>query len=62
MAAHKVGHGLVPGSPVGADGRDVPPVAVELSVAEPHDFGKRIESGLEEGEEAAQPAEDADGG
>ena len=62
VATHKVCYGLVPRGPVCADGRDVPPVAVEFSVAEAHYLGEGVESGLEEGEEAAEPAEDADGG
>lgn len=62
VAAHKVCDGLVPCCPVCADGADVPPVAVELSVAEAHDFSEGVECGLEEGEEAAEPAEDGDCG
>ena len=62
VAAHKVCYGLVPGSPVCADGCRVPPVAVELSVTEAHHLGQSIKSGLEEGKETTEPAEDANGG
>lgn len=62
VAAHEVCDGLVPGRPVGADTAHVPPVAVELAVAEPHDLCQSVERRLEQGEEAAQPAEDGDGG
>lgn len=62
MAAHEVGDGLVPGGPVSPDRADVPPGAVELAIAEGHNLGECVERRLEEGEEAAEPAEDADGG
>ncbi|KAJ8106765.1 hypothetical protein OPT61_g9323 [Boeremia exigua] len=58
---HEVCHGLVPGGPVGANRRDVPPGPVEFAVGEAHYFCEGVEGGLEEREEAAQPAEDADG-
>lgn len=61
VAAHEVGHGLVPCCPVCADATDVPPVSVELSIAKLHNLCKGIQRGLEEGEKAAEPAEDGDG-
>ena len=62
MATHEIGDGLVPGGPVGADTTHVPPFTVKLAVAESQDLGQCVECGLEEGEEAAEPAEDGDGG
>ena len=62
VTAHEVGHGLVPRRPVDAHAANVPPVAVELAVAEPHDFGQSIQERLEHGEEAAKPAKQRDGG
>lgn len=38
VASHEICHGLVPRRPVGADGADVPPVAVKFAVAEAHDL------------------------
>ena len=61
VAAHVVGDGLVPHGPVGADAARIPPIAVKFAIAKPHDFGQGVEGGLEEGEEAAEPAEDGDG-
>lgn len=43
VAAHEVGDGLVPSGPVSSDGADVPPWAIELAVAEPHDLCEGIE-------------------
>lgn len=62
VSTHEVGDRLVPRRPVSAYGADVPPGPVELAVTECHDLSERVERGLEEGEEAAEPAEDADGG
>lgn len=61
MAAHKVCYRLVPSGPISADRRDVPPVSVELSVTKTHYLCEGVEGGLEEGEKATEPAEDADG-
>lgn len=55
MAFHELVDGLVPGSPVYAYARTVPPVSIELSVTEFHDFGKSVQEGLEEREESSKP-------
>lgn len=57
---HELGHGFVPGCPVGPDVGAVPPVAVEFAVAKPHHFGEGIERSLEESVEAGKPADDTD--
>lgn len=62
VSTHEVGDRLVPRRPVSADRADIPPGPVELAVAKGHDLGECVERGLEEGEETAEPAEDADGG
>ena len=55
MPLHELVHGLVPRSPIRAHGRAVPPLAVELSVAKPHELSQRVETGLEHGKEARKP-------
>ena len=62
MAAHEVVDGLVPGGPVLFEGDAVPPVVVEVAVAEAHDLGHEVEEGLEEREEGGEPDDQADGG
>ena len=61
VALHEQKDGLVPRSPVVAKVAAVPPVVVELAVAEAHDLGEAVEGGLEESKEAGEPAEEADG-
>lgn len=61
MALHELIDGFVPGSPVGAYAVAVPPVAVEIAVAETGDFGEGVEEGLEEGEETGEPYDEGDG-
>lgn len=62
MPAHEMIDGFVPGAPVIAHRRAVPPVGVELAVAEAHDFRQGVEGGLEDREEAGQPDDEGDGG
>lgn len=61
MPPHEMIHGLIPSAPVGAYGGGVPPVGVELAVAEAGDFCEGVEDGLEEGEEAGEPDYEGDG-
>lgn len=61
MALHELVDGFVPGAPVGAYAVAVPPVAVEVAVAETGDFGEGVKEGLEEGEETGEPDDEGDG-
>lgn len=61
MSFHEMRYGLIPGGPVGAHGRGVPPVAVEFAVGEAHYLGQTVHEALEQGEEAGEPADEADG-
>lgn len=62
VPSHEVVHGFVPRAPVSAHRRAVPPVGVELAVAEAHHLGQGVEHGLEDGEEAGEPDDEGDGG
>ena len=62
MAAHEVCHRLVPGCPIVSYRTDIPPWPVEFTVTKSHDLSECVQRGLEEGEEAAQPAEHANCG
>ena len=62
MSPHEIRDRLVPGSPVRANTADVPPIAVELAVAEAHHFSQGVKCRLEKREESAEPAKDGDGG
>ncbi len=62
VPAHEVVDGLVPRAPVVAHRGAVPPVGVELAVAEAHELRERVERGLEDGEEAGEPDDEGDGG
>lgn len=62
MPLHELVDGFIPGAPVRADAIAVPPIAVEVSVAEAGDFRKGVEEGLEEREESREPDDQGDGG
>lgn len=62
VALHELVDGLVPGAPIGADAGGVPPVGVEVAVAEAGDLGEGVEEGLEEGEESGEPDYEGDCG
>lgn len=55
MSPHEMVHGLIPRAPIGAHAGAVPPLRVELAVAEVHHFRERVEEGLEQGEETCKP-------
>lgn len=55
VSAHEAIHGLVPRAPIRAHARAVPPLCVELAVAEAHHLGKGVEEGLKDGKEECQP-------
>ena len=59
---HEVVDGFVPRAPVRAHARAVPPLGVKFAVAEAEDLGQGVEGGLEDGEEAGEPDDEADGG
>lgn len=61
MPTHEICHRLVPGCPVGANRRHIPPVTIEFPVAKTHYFGKGIKRRLEKSKEAAEPAKYGDG-
>ena len=61
MPLHKLIHGLIPAGPVRANGRAIPPVAVELAVAKAHNLREGVHEGLKQREEACQPAHQTDG-
>lgn len=52
MPFHEMINGLIPGSPVGANTRTVPPLRIEFPVAKSHNFRQRIEHGLEDSKKA----------
>ena len=60
VAFHEVRDRLVPARPIRSEIAAVPPVAVEFAVAEVHHLGQEVEKGLEDGEEAREPAHKAD--
>ena len=62
MATHKVIDGPVPGAPVGLQVGAIPPVSVEVAIAEHGEFGQGVHVGVEEGEEAGEPDDERDGG
>ena len=53
MPTHEMVDRFVPGSPVCADARAIPPLSVKLPVAKLHNFGKSIENGLEDCKKAS---------
>ena len=61
MPTHEICHRFVPGRPVGANRRHIPPVTIEFPVAKTHHFGKGIERRLEKSKEAAEPTKYRDG-
>lgn len=61
MPLHELINGLVPGAPVGSYRWGVPPVGVELAVAEARYLREGIEEGLEEREEAGEPDDEGYG-
>lgn len=62
MAAHEEVDGFIPGAPVGLQIGAVPPIVVEVAVAEHGDLGQGIQKGLKQREEAGQPDDEGDGG
>ncbi len=61
MSPHEMVHGLIPRAPVHAHGGGVPPLGVELAVAEAHNLRQRVQGGLEDGEEAREPDDEGGG-
>ncbi len=62
MTPHEMVDWLVPCRPVLLHRRTVPPILVELAVAEAEDLSKGVEEGLEESEKAGEPDHYGDGG
>lgn len=62
VPAHELVDGFIPGAPVDAYAGAIPPVCVELAVAEAGDLGQGVQEALEEGEEAGEPDDEGDGG
>ena len=58
MPLHEVVHGLVPTRPIRPNTNTIPPIAVKLAIAEPHDFCQRIQRALEHEKETGEPAEE----
>ena len=52
MPPHEMIDRPIPGPPISADARTIPPIREEFSVTESHDFGQCVKRRLENGEKA----------
>ena len=52
MPPHEMIDRPIPGPPISADARTIPPIREEFSVTESHDFGQCVKRRLEKGEKA----------
>ncbi len=55
MPLHEMIDGFIPRAPIDADAGTIPPIGVELAIAEAGDLGQGVQEGLEKREEASQP-------
>ena len=62
VPTHEVIDGFIPCSPISAHAGTVPPVGIELSIAEAHNFRQGVKGGLEDCEEACKPNDEGDSG
>ena len=60
MPSHEVIDRFVPFSPIDTYAGAVPPFRIELSIVEHHDFCKRVQGRVKDGEESSKPYDETD--
>ena len=55
-------NGLIPSPPIASNTGTIPPLAIELAVAKPHNLSQSVEYRLKDGEEAGEPDDQRNGG
>jgi hypothetical protein len=53
MSFHKLIDGFIPSPPIYSDTRAVPPIRIEFSISESHNFSQCIQERLKQGKEAS---------